>query len=323
MKKFDYVELTEEEESAIKDIIDDFENEDQTVRERQIRDWKRMELLWYGFTNFYWDYVAHDWRTFGSDVDDNQGAYYDKNINVFRAFGETIIAALSATVPPIKCIPDDADNVNDLLTAKSGSKIAELVYNHVDAPLLWVRALFTYYLQGLVAAYNWTDENKTYGEVDIREEHDELVDGTQSICPSCGMTLMENEKTASSEMSAVESDEYDPGDEDVVLHDLLNNDKILCPQCQVEVDPDIKEDKIVVTRITGVTRQPKSRQRIEINGGLYIKVPNWARSQSDCPYISYNYETHYSTIFEEYPEIMDTFKDINGKITSSDGNQLY
>src|SRR5258706_3898848 len=139
MKKFDSVDLNQEEIDAIKDIIDDFENEDQSVRERQIRSWKRMELLWYGFTNFYWDYVAHDWRIYGSTSydtgsDDNQGAYYDKNINVFRAYGETIIAALSATVPPIKCIPDDADNVNDLLTARSGSKIAELVYNHIDAP---------------------------------------------------------------------------------------------------------------------------------------------------------------------------------------------
>lgn len=328
MKKYDSVELTDEEIDTIKDIIDDFENEDQVVRERQIRNMKHKELLWNGFSNFYWDYVAHDWRIYGygdeSSGGDNQGAYYDKNINVFRAYGETVIAALSATVPPIKCLPDDADNVNDVLTAKGGSKIADLVYNHIDAPLLWVRTLFTYYIQGLVAAYNYTDEDKKYGTADIREEHDELVDGTQSICPNCGNVLMEQETQLGQEIAEDERSEYDPGDDDIKLHDLLNKDKIPCPQCQIEIDPELKANKVVVTRITGVTRQPKSRQKIEINGGLYVKVPNWARCQEECPYISYNYETHYSTLYEEYPELRDMFHELgNSKITSSDGNQLY
>ena len=118
MKKFKGVELTEEEEDAIITIIDDFDEEDRAVRERQIRNWKRLELMWAGYNNVYWDSVAHDWRIWGvggfdGGSDDNQSSYYDKNINVYRAYGETVLAALSTTVPPIKCIPDDADNVND------------------------------------------------------------------------------------------------------------------------------------------------------------------------------------------------------------------
>src|SRR5712675_1889588 len=120
MRKFDKIDLSQEEEDAIKAIIDDFELEDRSVRDRQIRDWKRLDLMWNGFNNVWFDYVAHDWRTWGNGsndgADENQSSYYDKNINVFKAFGETIIAALSATVPPIKCLPDDADNVNDILT---------------------------------------------------------------------------------------------------------------------------------------------------------------------------------------------------------------
>ena len=140
MRKLEGIEVSDEEIDAIKAIIDDFENEDRSVRERQIRDWKRLELMWAGYNNIYWDYVAHDWQIWGAGgeagTDDNQGGYYDKNINVFRAYGETVFAALSTLVPPIKCLPDDADNTNDVLTAKAGSKIGELVYNHIDAPLL-------------------------------------------------------------------------------------------------------------------------------------------------------------------------------------------
>lgn len=325
MKKFDEVDLSEEEIQVLKAIIDDFELEDRFVRDLQIREWKRLELMWAGYNNFYWDYVAHDWRIWNNDLSgsgDNQSAYYDKNINVFRAYLETIIAALSNTVPPIKCIPDDADNINDVLTAKGGSKIAELIYNHVDAPLLWVRMLWIFSLQGMVAAYNYTDESDSYGSVDMREEHDELVDGTQHVCPNCGTVLMEQELAASEQIAAQERDEFDPGDDDIVLHDLLNENKLLCPQCQIEVDPELKQNKVVVTRLTGVTRQPKARQCVEINGGLYVKVPNWARCQADIPYLSYNYETHYSNLYECYPELRDLMPS-EGKISSSDGNQLY
>jgi hypothetical protein len=331
MKKFDSLELSDEEINAIRTIVDDFENEDRPVRERQIRDWKRLELMWAGFNNFYWDYVAHDWRIWGGGSfdgsgDDNEAGYYDKNINVFRAYLETIIAALSTTVPPIKCIPDDADNVNDVLTAKGGTKIAALIYNHIDAPLLWVRMLWILSLQGMVAAYNYTDEDEKYGSVDIRESHDELVDGTQSVCPNCGTVLMEQELQQSHEIADQEKDEFDPGDDDVVLHDLLNNNKLLCPQCQIEVDPELRKDKIVITRLTGVTRQPKTRQKLEVNGGLFVKIPNWARTQDECTYLSYNYETHYTNIYEEHPELRDIMNDNNTtdtKITSEDGNQLY
>ena len=329
MKKYDQVELSETEIDAIKNIIEDFENDEQSIRERQIRDWKRLELMWYGFTQFYWDYVAHDWRIFGfpsydSGTDDNQAGNYDKNINVFRAYGETIIAALSATVPPIKALPEDADNPNDCLTAKSGTKIAELCYSQVNAPILWVRILFTYYLQGLVAAYNYSDEDKKYGSVDQPDEKEEEVDGQQTVCSNCGAVLQEKELTQP--IIDQEENEYDPDDDDILLHDLIGNNKaqMLCPDCLVTMDPELRNTKIVVTRIVGKTSTPKSRQKIEINGGLYVRVPNWARCQEECPYLFYDYETHFSTLYEEYPELWDIFKDIdNGKMSSADGNQLY
>jgi len=329
VKKFDSIDLSDEEIDAIKNIIEDFENEDRAVRERQIRDWKRLELMWAGFNNIYWDYVAHDWRVYGHDGADDSGGqsgYYDKNFNVYRSYGETIIAALSNTVPPIKCLPDDADNINDLLTAKAGTKIAELIYNHVDAPLLWVKMLWTKWQCGIVAAHNYTDEDEKYGTVDQHESHDELVDGEQKVCPSCQSVLMENEVVQAESLSSLEEDEFDPGDDDIALHDLLNENQILCPQCQVMIDPELRQNKVVITRLTGVTRQAKARQCIEILSGLYVKVPNWARSQADCPYVGYSYETHYSNVYRDYPELYDLLgseNDAKSTITSPDGNQIY
>src|SRR5205814_1620557 len=138
---------------------------DRAVRERQLRKWKRLKMIWEGFQNVYYSEVAHDWRVWDQNNNqegDNQD-YYDRPINVFRAYLESIIAALSVTVPPVKCYPDDADNSLDLSTAKAGDKIAELVYRHNDVALVWLHGLFIRCTEGLVGFYNYEDKNTEYG----------------------------------------------------------------------------------------------------------------------------------------------------------------
>jgi hypothetical protein len=44
---------------------------------------------------------------------------------------------------------------------------------------------------------------------------------------------------------------------------------------------------------------------MEVYGGLFVKVPVYARNQSECPYLIYSYETHYATILEKYPELRE------------------
>jgi len=328
VKKFDKVHLSEEQERAICALIEDFEAEDEAVRQRQIRTWKKMEFYWAGFQQIWWDDVAHDWRIYGSggaEDNDDQSSYYDKNINVFRAYLETIISALSETVPPVKCLPDNGEDTNDVLTAQNGTRIAELVYNHIDAPLLWMRALWIHSLQGMVAAYNYTDEDKEYGEVSQPkyEDTEEEVEG--KTCPNCGMELAPDQIAQSNQLAELERNEYDPGDDDIVLHSALNSGKILCPQCMIEVDPEISHNKVIITRITGSKMQAKARQCIEVNGGLFVKIPNWARNQKEMPYLGYMFETHTSNVIAKYPELRDKFNEIASKAIASDteGNQSY
>ena len=76
---------------------------------------------------------------------------------------QSIIAALSVSVPAIVGTPDDADNPLDLQTARVASKIASLIGKHNAQKLLWLQGLFTYTTQGLTAAYNYTDEKDSYG----------------------------------------------------------------------------------------------------------------------------------------------------------------
>ena len=95
--------------------------------------------------------------------EDSDQGYYDKPVNVYRAYLESIIAALSVTVPPITCYPDDADNPLDVTTAKAGDKIAELIFKHNDAPLFWLHALFVFCTEGMTACYTYPNADEKYG----------------------------------------------------------------------------------------------------------------------------------------------------------------
>ena len=96
-------ELDDETCRLLKSLVDDYWKEDVYVRERQIRKYRHLKLLWDGFSRVYWDDTAHDWRIFDAayETEDGDQDYYDKPMNIFKAYGETIIAALSTVTPPI------------------------------------------------------------------------------------------------------------------------------------------------------------------------------------------------------------------------------
>ena len=312
---------------ALKSIVDEFELDERAVRERQIRLWKKLEYYWAGFTRIWWDDVAHDWRIFddGYGYETNGQGYYDKPINVFRAYLESIIAALSSTVPAIKALPDDADNTSDVLTAKGATKIAKLIYQHNDAPLLWCRALWIYCTQGMVAAYTYTCDDEAFGTVDTDQYEDSEEEMNVHYCSNCGANLTNADTEVGMGMAISEGNEFDPGPDDAELHSLLRDSegKVICPQCQIAMDPELRTEKFVVPRLVGVTPKAKSRQIIECYGGLFIKVPNYARNQSEIPYLGYSYETHYTNIYKKWPHLRECFNTRDGKINESGGNEAY
>lgn len=295
-------------ENLLKDTVEVFWKEDSATRERQLRQYKRLKLLWEGFTQIWYDEVAHDWRIWDGDTTDDSGdqSAYDKPINIFRAYLESIIAALSVLVPPIKCYPDDADNALDLQTAKASDKIAELIFRHNDGQLLWLQALFIYCTEGMVAAYNYTKDSDEYGTYTLPKYEDveevEEVEEPAEICTNCGFNV------ADTQLTDTFKDEYDP--ENVGLGDALQNepDSNICPQCMAILAPTIVKRPFIVTRQVGVTTHPKSRQCIEVYGGLVVKVPNYARSQKDIPYLIQAYESHYAVVRAHYgdnPELRE------------------
>jgi hypothetical protein len=174
----------------------------------------------------------------------------------------------------------------------------------------------------MVAAYNYTDCKMSYGSVNVADYKDESVDKQSYICPRCKQPLDEINLQASIDKEIQESDEFDPDEDDVSIDDFIKNEKIICQNCQQQIDPELKTEPVIVRRMVGTTANPKSRQLIDINGGLFVKVPNYARCQEDTPYLAYCYETHASFVYAKYPKLRKLNKDI-GTATSSSGNDLY
>lgn len=285
----------------LKKIVDDYWKEDSAVRERQIRMYRHLKLLWDGFSRVWWDDTAHDWRVWDNTTisDDGDQDYYDKPINVFRAYLETIIAALSVVVPPIKCFPDDADNPLDLLTAKAGDKIAQLIYRHNNVNILWLQSLFIYVTEGAVSCYTYPKESHDYGTYDEPKYEDTIEVHKQTICSLC------QEELADEVMNEDARDEFQPDALDAPLHAMQDEGMEMCPACLQMMSPEVRMNNLTVTRLVGITKNPKSRVCQEVYGGLYVKLPNYAKKQADCPYLIQSYETHYALARDRFPEIRD------------------
>jgi hypothetical protein len=289
---------------SLKTIADFIAIEDRAVRERQIRTARQLKFYWDGLTNIWWSDVAHDWRVWNQQANDQSygdAAYYDKKINVFKAYLESIIAALSTSIPPVRCIPDDAESAIDCSTAKAGDNIAELLYRHNNSELLWARALFLYCTEGMVAAYNYVEENEKYGTYDEPQYEDSIEQSY--ICPECGMSLPDDIFQQSQQLGQLETDEFDPGDDDILIKNALGDNLALCPSCIAQLDPSLQKSPLVVTRVIGNTTKAKSRVHIEAYGLLSVKVPNYARKQSECPYLVYSYETNFANARARYEHL--------------------
>jgi hypothetical protein len=303
-------ETPERIQKLLKSLVDQFDKEDQTVRERQIRLYKKLKLYWNGFQRIWWDSVAHDWKSWDetSTIQDNDAVYYDKPVNLFRAYLESIIAALSINIPNIRCVPDDADNPLDISTAKAGNKIYQLVSKHNNANLLWLQALYIYCTEGLIHCYRYTKEDEKYGTYEENEYKDEEVEGY--VCPVCQVRL------ADEIFTNIEMDEFGKNEDDVIIDDTINKKGPVCESCGAQLDPELMKTRLVVSKLVGVTRKAKSRQCLEILGGLFVRTPTYARRPEDMPYLCYSYETHYSNVVELYPHLRNKI----GNIKSSFDN---
>jgi hypothetical protein len=324
-------------EDAIVTLNDYFAKEDESVRWQMLAFWKKLENYFSGLQRIFWNYEAEEWgRVESSEIDPTQ---YDKIINIYRAHGEAIIAALSIKLPHVNFYPDDADVTEDIDTAKAYSKVSELVSKHNQGILLFIKALFILFNQGVVAAYIYNRSKSEYGEIDVPDYGEDINVKTHTLsCPVCRGFISQSQEKAPinapaptvptepqgnvpgsfmqsqpgmGEEAPIAPEGAPPAD----INALGGGNEIgmagpepatvPCPNCGAEVEP---EDDIVeetIPQIVGYNKHPKSRVTIDVFGPMYAQMPFYARNQEAMPYIRLRFEQHISVLQSIYANLED------------------
>ena len=310
-------------------LIEDLEQPEQNIREMMVKIWRKMENYWRDRQYIIWDEMASDWRTPGEisasnrefDIDPSA---YAKIVNIYKAHGQAIIAALSAGLPYVQFFPDDADNPEDVFTAKAYAKISKLLQKRNKGQLIFIKSLFYLYNFGTVFAYNENKDTEQFGTIKRANFLNTPIVTRQEFCPACGHMLGSSQFDAPSATPTPNTPPSDPNEPDGAVPpgggnigmqpqnvQGMNNlpqppsTPETCPQCGNNVVADHEDFEEIVPRLVGYTDDPKTHEFIEVFSGLHVKFPHWCATVSQTPYISLETDEAVAFLQEIYSEVAD------------------
>jgi len=282
-------EVDEEEEEELNSIIRELivekaEKEDLDLRYSLINTCQRNELYFNNIQNIFLDPVARDYKTLATVLDEltKQGVNLDvKVINVYRAYAESIIAALSVEVPSVEFSPDDAQNPDDIETSEAYSRISQIVQKHNHSALMLIKALTILYNQGVIFGHTTYKSDPSYGVVSTPKRMEQKeVPVSDLRCPQCG------------EM-------YDSSvPESVIVEQSL----MTCMSCGYSGPPDVIKRLEKVDEVVEWEDTPKGKSQFDIYGATYVKAPLYARNQDGVGYLILRREDHIAKFRTEYDD---------------------
>ena len=249
----------EEIQKALGQLYRDAKDEDRFVRDNYLLLWERLEYYWNNILDIFQDpttgtWVVPDWNRL-----EEEGETPPRLINIYRPYGEVIVAALSVAIPGVVYFPDDPDNPNDVETARGYGAITELNQLHNKAAMQIIKALTIIFNNGTIFGYNYYHKDPKYGTLKTpRIEFKDLVQ-FEIHCPQCG--------------EAIDGGTGTP--------EPIGN----CMTCgyQGPVEPQISSDKF--PQIVGWDETPKGIICQELFSGRNVKVSAYARNQEECGYL--------------------------------------
>lgn len=278
----------EEVDRLLLSILLHCKKEDEYSRNLMLREARLNDLYWHGFQFIFWDQSINDYRIPTHDVMDSISSreetkfVYDYVVNVFKAHGLSIIAALSADVPGVPFAPFDSNNIEDVRAAKKAEELGKVIGRLNKTKLIFYQALFTLYTSHFCVAYNYYERDKKYGTVDVPrfELQDTKVSPDKLICPDCGY-----------------EEEFQEAPDNTAI----------CPQCGGKLELEEGETQKLPTQV-GIDKVNKGVEKISIGGTLNYKIPIYAADQDACGYVLKFSDQHYSLLRTLYHEIRDKIK---------------
>jgi hypothetical protein len=283
------VEYTKQIQDLLVGLLETIEQEDIYIRQVQLREGKQLELYWHGFQHIFWDEGVQDFRVPTHAVLEEVSSredvrfIYDYVINVFKAHGLSIIAALSSDIPNVAFSPVDASDPKDVLAAKKAELIGKVIVRKNQSKKLFYHALFTLFTGHFVAAYNYYERDEKHGSLEIPKFESKKVKAPNTYeCPECDF---------STEQAS-----------------------LACPTCGVHLD--FKEGQLEeTTEETGIEIIHKGMEKLGIFGVLNVRLPIYAADQDACGYLVHYTDQHFGLLRSLFPHIRDEI--------TSDPNEDY
>jgi ribosomal protein S27E len=287
--------VPEEIEVALRTIFESCEREDQELRLRYLSVWRQLQLYAKGIFDLFWDDTARDWRSFSNENTEDDSNQYNRNINIFRGHMESVVAALSVKLPGVEFLPDDADDPLDLETAQAFSEVVKLIQKHNKSHLLLIKALYIFWTQGTVCAYNYYRTDPKFGTIKVPEKQSDQITNYKMYCQACGNLI-------------------------ATVKETKPTTPITCNNCGTIEIPETTEYYETVERITGYREEPKGREVFNFYGPINVKIPMYARTQENVGYLIFKDDVHTSMLKNQFPEFEDL---ISAGGTGNDSYERY
>lgn len=274
-------------QDALRSLVRGYELESDVVRRHKVRVWREAEEFWKGNQNIFWSERDFQWHTPFESEGGREGERpaYDYSTNLFRAWGMSIIAALTQRPPKINYLPASAESEDDVATAQAATKIAALIARNNEMEQL--RTLEAYYLwtQGLYAGYmRYVVDGGLFGYHDeaVIEQVEVELSPALAICTGCGAEVPAPAPPAA------------------------------CAQCGAALGADAWQPAQTAAAPVrkGTRKVPNGAEKLDIYGPLYVKLPPQARNQRECYYLVLVEEQHKATLRAAYPTKASQIEDV-------------
>jgi hypothetical protein len=321
----------------ISTIVTTLDRSERTTRDRMLRLWKYLELLWSGAGNYYWDHMSGQWRAItqeditllASDADVDP-TLINKVINLIRPYGESLVGVLTTGLPRVKYFPKSADNDLDIQASRSYSDVEQKIVDDNMMPIKMMEILVKLWNGGFAAAYNYTHTDKKYGvtEEDVFVEKDFSQESL--ICSNCGNETLGEEVPKVTEATDEEAENV-PISLDEQLEDQELEVSTQSPEMGMPIEPEMPEMKMVFCSVCqvdtphltsevegrqpfkdGTVELPKSRQIINIFGPMNVKIPSMATRKEHIFWLILEEELDVAQAKHLYPDHKDKIEATTG-----------
>ncbi|HEY6021788.1 MAG TPA: hypothetical protein VIY48_18540, partial [Candidatus Paceibacterota bacterium] len=289
-------------------IVQQVEMEELTSQDRAVQEARKRELYWRGIQATFWNEVGQRYDEITPQTEAEAEAMA-KIVNVYKADGESIAAAIASSVPAVRFFPDDADNPDDILTAKAETRLSEKIAKDNSASMLMFQIMYTLWTEPFAAANINYVEDPSFGYRVVPLYQKKEVTLNTPVCAQCGFQ-MGPQMPADGDMGAGMGEGLaDPAEMMPV-----------CPDCggtEITQQP----ETVDMAAQTGEVELPEGRAVIDIYGISNVRIPFYCRTQQDIPYIFLDTDQHYSLLRDIFPHIKD--KILPGGVSTGEAQQGY